>query len=258
MTIVIIEDEELILNGVESIIKTHAHFPCKILKANSAKDGLMLSRKLNPNLIITDIVMPGMTGLDLVEQVRKEKLCEHFIVLSGHDNFSFAQRAIRCGVLDYILKPINKEYLLSLIDQVHKSLPQELFPDSENNLPNIPFFEQTFNTSHYPSSLEKVIAYIQQNYTKDICLQSISEHLFLHPSYVSTLINKYMGLSFSNYLDFIRITKASKLLIHRQDLSVAEISFLAGYSNERRLYHAFQKHLLMTPGDFRKQYENLS
>jgi two-component system, response regulator YesN len=258
MTILVIEDEELILDGIVDILKTLTEFPCKVLKAYSGTDGLKISRKLRPNLIITDIVMPNMTGLDLIESAQKENICKNFVILSGHDKFSFAQRAIRCGVIDYILKPIDKERLLSAVTQVYRLLPQQCSIDSEDYLPDIPFFNQKFDDSEYPASLKQVISYIQRNFTKDISLQSISEHLFLHPSYISSLINKYMGLSFINYLDFVRVTKAAKLLINNHSLSVSEVSYLSGYNNERRLYNVFQKYLQMTPGDFRSKYENFN
>lgn len=254
MTILLVEDEEIILNGVSDIIKGMTDFSCKLYKVKSGPEGLKISEKVHPNLIITDILMPEMTGLDFIEIAQRKNLCKNYVILSGHDQFSFAQRAIRYNVIDYLLKPIDKEQLHKDIVKVHNTLPQEGRQQSDTILPNIAYFRQKVNNTNYPTSLKMVISYINDNYTKDISLQLISNDLMLHPSYISSLINNYLGISFTNYLDFLRIKKAAILLINSPNIPVSEISFMSGYSNERRLYNAFQKHLQMTPGDFRNKY----
>lgn len=255
MKILVVEDETQIREGILSILKTHLELPCKLKGCPDGTSALTLCRDYCPDLVITDIIMPDITGLELIKKLIDQRLCRHFIILSGHDNFSYAQQAIRFGVSDYLLKPLDREDLLQAVRKVHETLPGQDFTSVLHPLPDLEFFNWEPDVDAMPPSLKKIWEYIQRNYMKEISLQTISEELFFHPSYISSLINKYTGHNFTYLLDYIRIRKAASLLLNEPDMSISELSYLVGYHNERRLYAAFQKRLNTTPGDFRKAYE---
>lgn len=253
MKILVVEDEKNIRDGIMSILKLNLTIPFKLKSCENGIQALSVSEIYYPDLIITDIVMPDLNGLELISRIKTRNLCRNFIILSGHDNFSYAQQAIRHGVIDYLLKPLDKEQLLLLVQKIYAA---QLDAPADTAVPfiELPYFQWDPDTDNMPSSLQRIISYIQKNYMKDISLQTISEELFFHSSYISSLINKYTGHSFTYLLDYVRIRKAAQLLLGEPDMSIAEISDLVGYSNERRLYSAFQKRLETTPGDFRKMY----
>lgn len=255
MKILVVEDERQIREGIISIIKTHLELPCKIKECTNGSSALSMSRDYYPDLVITDIIMPNYTGLELIGKLKEQRLCRHFIILSGHDNFSYAQQAIRFGVSDYLLKPLDRKDLLQAVRKVYSDLPNQKLSSVQQPLPDLDFFNWEPDITAMPPSLKKIWDYIQKNYMKEISLQTISEELFFHPSYISSLINKYTGHNFTYLLDYIRIRKAAALLLNEPDMSISELSYLVGYHNERRLYAAFQKRLNTTPGDFRKAYE---
>lgn len=255
MKILIVEDETNIREGIVSILQTNLNIPFKLKSCADCFQALSVSEIFYPDLVITDIVMPDMTGLELIRRLKSKELCANFIILSGHDNFSYAQQAIRYSVADYLLKPLDKEQLLEIIMRIYEnqhcdaSQVQAAKPFTE-----LTYFQWDPDASSMPSSLQRIINYVKKNYMKEISLQAISEELFFHTSYISSLINKYTGHSFTYLLDYIRIRKAAELLLDEPDMSIAEVSTLVGYSNERRLYASFQKRLNMTPGDLRKNY----
>lgn len=254
MKILIVDDEENITNGIASIIEVNTEFSVSLKIAYDGQQAYKIAKAFQPDLVITDIRMHMMNGLDLVKILRQEKLCSYFIIISGYDKFEYAQTAIRFGVIGYLLKPIDKQELLTLINNVYRSLPQNYASIKDRKLPELAYFSIKLEEDGYPSSLKKAIAYMGKNYMSDISLQTLSDELMLHPNYISSLFSKYTENSFKGILELIRIRKAAELLLFEQNITMSEISYLVGYNNERRLYDAFQKRLHCTPGDFRALY----
>lgn len=254
MKILIVEDEKNIREGIQKVLCMNLTIPFKVKSCANGLTALSVCETYFPDLVITDIVMPDLTGLELIRQLKERGLCRNFIILSGYDNFSYAQQAIRYDVIDYLLKPLDNQQLLDQIQKIYNNLLHTTPRTVPRPFIELEYFHWNLDASDMPSSLHRIIGYIQKNYMKDISLQSISEELFFHTSYISSLINKYTGHSFTYLLDYIRIRKSVELLLGEPDMSIAEISDLVGYNNERRLYAAFQKHLRTTPGDFRKMY----
>lgn len=254
MKILIVEDEKNIALGIADILKNLCPIPCSIQYATDGQVACDNYMNSNINIILTDIRMQQMNGLDMIELFHKKNKDIQFIVISGYDDFSYAQRAIRYNVIDYLLKPIDTNTLLSAIQKAYDKLPEIYQKKMNRMLPPIPYFQFQLVNEEYPSSLKKIIDYLQRNYMTDVSLQSFSEEYMMNPNYLSTIIKKYTGYNFSYLIDFIRLSKAAELLLYEVDLSISEISYLVGYNNERRLYQAFQKRLNCTPGKFRQEY----
>ena len=157
--------------------------------------------------------------------------------------------------MDYLLKPIDKQHLLELVDQVWKELPANYSSTQKQFRPEHEFFSLCLEKEEYPESLKKAIKFMREKYMEDISIQTISEELMLHPNYLSTLINKHLKVNFSYLLDYIRLEKACEMLFSEPDMTIAELSYIVGYNSERRLYQAFSKRLGCTPGDFKKSLE---
>ena len=254
MKILIVDDEENIANGIASIIESRVEFSISIQVYYDGQQAYKAAKAMRPDLVVTDIRMYMMNGLDLVKTLKEEELCSNFIIISGYDKFEYAQTAIKCGVMGYLLKPIDKQELLALINKAYASLPQNYAFVQNRKLPELEYFSINLYQEGYPTSLKKAISYMEKNYMSDISLHMLSEELMLHPNYISSLFSKYTDNSFKSLLDYIRMKKAAELLLFEQNITMSEISYLVGYNNERRLYDAFQKRLHCTPGDFREMY----
>ena len=107
----IVDDEYYIRLGIRSAIDWQSIGIEIVGEAEDGEQGLELALELKPDLILMDIRMPFMDGLELMEKISEEHLDCGIIVLSGYDEFEYAQRAIKYGVLDYLLKPIDKQKL---------------------------------------------------------------------------------------------------------------------------------------------------
>lgn len=255
MKILIAEDEENIANGIAAILRSREAYKCQIKCVENGQDALAAAESFRPDLVITDIRMMQMTGLELAEQLKQKHLCDKVIIISGYSKFEYAQRALRANVMDYLLKPIDKQHLLELVDQVWKELPANYSSTQKQFRPEHEFFSLCLEKEEYPESLKKAIKFMREKYMEDISIQTISEELMLHPNYLSTLINKHLKVNFSYLLDYIRLEKACEMLFSEPDMTIAELSYIVGYNSERRLYQAFSKRLGCTPGDFKKSLE---
>jgi two-component system response regulator YesN len=123
--VILVEDEIVVREGIRKNILWEQY---GFLYAGDASDGelaLPLIRQIQPDLLITDIKMPFMDGLALIELVRRELPRTKIVIISGYDDFSFAQQAIRMGVEQYLLKPIVKEKLVEILISLQKKMESE-------------------------------------------------------------------------------------------------------------------------------------
>ena len=123
MKVLLVDDEPFILQGLSVLIDWAAE-GCEIVKmASNGKEALLYLEDHEADLVITDIKMPVMSGLELLEQIRGRQISDaFFIILSGYNDFSYAQKAIRYACMDYLVKPVQKEALLELIRKAKSSL----------------------------------------------------------------------------------------------------------------------------------------
>lgn len=115
ITLLIVDDEAQIRSGLRSIIPWEDYFVSVIGTAANGAEALDKIRYYEPDIVITDIQMPGMSGLELIRRVKKEQFDCSFVLLSGYDEFEYARTAIRYGVKEYLLKPISIKDLTELI-----------------------------------------------------------------------------------------------------------------------------------------------
>jgi len=109
--LIIVDDETLICTRLKNDIESSFAGLITSSSANSAKQALSLFEKEKPDTMIIDIMMPEMDGLKLIEIIRAKNTDVNIIILSGYDEFRYAQRALELGVCMYLLKPVNKEKL---------------------------------------------------------------------------------------------------------------------------------------------------
>ncbi|WP_442603400.1 response regulator transcription factor [Paenibacillus sp. KN14-4R] len=117
MNILVVDDEKVIREGVKRTIR-HAFPHIQLSTAGSAEEALAILRTQQIQVVFLDIMMPGMSGLELMSALRKTNPTIKWIVISAYSDFTFAQEALRLGAMDYILKPIGKEKLKEVISAI--------------------------------------------------------------------------------------------------------------------------------------------
>ena len=121
LKVMLVDDEPFILQGLKILVDWEEEgFEIAALMSNGA-EALEFLKKNKVDLIISDIQMPVLTGLELLEAIRRDNISEaRFAILTGYDDFAYVQTAIRSSCMDYILKPVQKEDLLTLLRKVSK------------------------------------------------------------------------------------------------------------------------------------------
>lgn len=125
MIAIIIEDESEILTGMKEVLETHCSKIEHVYAVSNAEKALLMIRDYHPDLIITDIVLPEMSGLELIEQLPSAPYKPKIVVVSSYSNFHYAQRSIQLGALDYVLKPFDKEEFARKIVEVTELIELE-------------------------------------------------------------------------------------------------------------------------------------
>lgn len=117
--VMLVDDEPFIMEGL-SVLIDWAEYDCMIVaKASNGEEALEYIKQGDVDLVITDIKMPVMTGIELIQTAREEGLSSaYFVILSGYNDFQYAQSAIRYEALDYLLKPVSAKGLIDVIDKV--------------------------------------------------------------------------------------------------------------------------------------------
>lgn len=118
LRIMVVDDEPIILKGIKSIIKRRAQDYVVAGEAKSLEEAVNTALACRPDVIITDIRMPDGTGLEMIERLLDKLPDTKYVVLSGYGEFEYAQEALRLGVSDYILKPVNSREIYSVLEKM--------------------------------------------------------------------------------------------------------------------------------------------
>ncbi|MDE7246691.1 MAG: response regulator, partial [Lachnospiraceae bacterium] len=124
MRILIVEDEVKIRRGLAALIAKQTDNEI-VGEAKNGREGLALILRTNPDLVITDVRMPEMDGLEMLEALTERQIKVHCVILSGYSEFDYAKKAIRYGVDDYLLKPLAPEDIIGLLNKIGVKLAQE-------------------------------------------------------------------------------------------------------------------------------------
>lgn len=239
MKIIIIDDEPKIRKGLSKIISMHPGWYVQDTFADG-ESAIAYLQQNEADVVITDIHMPGITGLDLIEQIRG--VCKNvvFVILSGYGKFEYAQRAIDLGVKKYLMKPTSPEEVTQALEQIEAE---------RGDTKRTAAFQKPTNNLIVLRAKE----YIERNYRMKFTLKDMATALYISPNYLSDLFKKSTGMKFSEYITEVRLEKAKEYLmdIHYK---VGDISSLVGFSDARYFSSTFRRKYQMTPLEFRNQY----
>ncbi len=258
LNLMIVDDEPIILKGLLNIVEKGNTPFANVVTAQDGVEALEKMKDYTPDLLITDIQMPEMNGIELIKTVKDRGYCNRFVILSGYDETEYLRQAIRCKVIDYLFKPINKTELyniltdtsIEVLNEVNKSANPSTVAVLDSAAP-----APIVNGHHLSKNIKKIIDYIDTNYAVDLSLDHIAEQVYLHPNYISYLFKKETGFTFIHYLHLYRIKKAKELIMRDPDLSFHYISKQVGYENVRHFFNVFKKYSDVTPGEYRDLYK---
>lgn len=237
-TIVLADDDALFLHGL------HQHVPWDALGltvAGAAEDGLKtlaLCRELKPDLLLTDVRMPGLNGIESAMRIHEAHPGCHILFMSAFAQPEDYRAAIRLRAVDFLEKPLSMEEVTYALRQA-----AALLDDSARPAPS--------GASQPSRSVLEVMRYIQGHYMENTAVEDLARIAFFTPNYLSTLFRKETGQTISQYEAYCRIQAAASMLKSTRK-SISEIAEAVGYRDIRHFSKVFQKAMGMTPSEYRK------
>lgn len=264
----IVDDEPLVR---EYLMANLSAIHSKWQAAACTPDGLKAVEQLESvtfDAVVTDICMPGMDGLKLAKHIYDHFKGTYTIILSGHDEFDYARRAMRYDVTDYLLKPINDEEfhdvferLTSLIeDRKSKvSIPLDsgitaLSPDNvSQHFKNYLSAVTADITEETETLAGRATEYIYAHFCEPIALSNIAEELAVSPAYLSSIFHTVKGESYSKFILRLRMERAALLLKKCPHTKIYHIAEQIGYASSKHFNGVFKKYYGMTPNEYREK-----
>ncbi|CAM4389555.1 response regulator transcription factor [Paenibacillus tarimensis] len=243
--ILLVEDERWVRTALRKVIEKSG-MPFKI--AHEATNGMEASDWLSGNevdLVVTDIRMPVMDGLELLKEIRSRRMRTDVIIVSGYDDFSYAQEALRQGAVDYFVKPVEVDDINRCFTSWLGRLPRAALRDDGKQPP-----------VEDMSPVEQVLYRIANDPQSPMTMAEAAASVHLNPSYFCKLFKQKTGRTFTDYITETKVAEAVRLL-EKTSLRVSEISARLGYTDAAYFTHTFKRITGLTPSDCRRQIEGV-
>jgi|SRR5690554_2781620 len=242
MNLLVVDDDKFIRQDILNLVKWKDFGFNTCLEAANGIEALNLLKEKHIEMVITDINMPRLNGIELIKKGLNIRPKTIFFVLSNYDDFEYVKDALKLGAKDYVLKyQLDEENIYEFIKQFKKinNEPEPIFNDI-----NI------ISNKNLRSEVSKAINYIENNYQKTITLDSVALYCDISRNYLSTIFKEDTKLNFIDYLNQYRINKACALL-RNTNQPIKDISISVGFHDYNYFYRIFKKYTKTKPKDFR-------
>lgn len=248
-SILIVDDDD----DMREYLKQLFRLDYRVFEASNGARGLAMVREIMPEVVISDVMMDEMTGIEMCAKVREDIEISHIpvILLTSSSSSEIKLKGLEGGADDYISKPFDKDILKARVTGILKN---------KNNLQKYFYNEITLNKNphkisiEYKYFLESCIAVVEKHLTDpDFNIQVLASELNISHSSLYKKIKFISGQSASNFIRSIRLRKAANLFIHT-DYNILEASYMVGINDIKYFREQFKKLFNMTPSQYIKKY----
>lgn len=245
LKVLVVEDEEMIRKGVVLAVDWAALDCVVVGEAANGLEALEAVERLNPSLIITDLKMPQMDGIEMLRQLRARGNNVYVIILTAYDSFAYAQSALRLGAVDFLLKPFHDGDLEQAVTALRRRMGASAAEPRETEQP-LPGLKKGDKSKYVLEAMD----YIGEHYNDPgISIASIAQHLGLSEGHLSHTFKKETDYTPLNYLTRYRIHKAMELLRDCR-VKVYEVAEQVGYRDITHFSATFKKLVGMSPSEY--------
>jgi two-component system response regulator YesN len=237
-SMLIVDDETIIRNSISRRPIWRELGIGQVENAATVAQAREMMQASAPDILLTDLVMPHEDGFVLMRFARENAPNTRVIVLSGYNQFTYAAEAMRLGARGYVLKPTDDAQIRKVFEEVLEELRKEHAADM-------------FNACDY-GVLRPVLEYIHVHYAKPISLDEAAAIVHMNPSYFSATFSRIRGMSFVQYVNFVRVERAKQLLM-KAGSRVQQVSDAVGFRDATYFGRVFCRHTGMTPVEWRKR-----
>lgn len=269
--VLIAEDEMIERAALCKRIKKNFGDLVETIQAGNGLEALERFKEQRPEIIIMDIGMPGMNGVEAAEEIRKLDRRAVIIFLTAFDEFSYAKRAISIGAMEYILKPCDERGLLPVMEEALRRADVNRREITEggygkNPVPEIleersgekassgaggePVFGAEVREADIRGVADRIRNYVLGHYMEEISMQDAAKAMNYADSYFCRLFKQCFDQNFTTYLTGVRVRKAKELLADKS-ISVRDVSVCVGYADPRYFARVFKRMTGMLPSEYR-------
>ena len=259
--LLIADDEKLEREALAEMVARRFEHEVVLELAENGRKAADTAVLWGADLILMDIEMPGMSGLDAARAVLAQRPGCRVIFVTAYSLFQYAHEAVHLGACDYLLKPVDPDELEASIRRAMRQVEAERKLEALATAKALPEPQdagaaQVEDAADEDSPAAMVMAqvrrYLEDNYMFDLSLDSVGEILHISPAYLSAQFKKYQKMNFLDCLTELRINAAKKLLADPLR-STAEVASMVGYDDSSYFARAFKKRTGMTPTQYRRQ-----
>ena len=225
INVYIADDEVWITLGLKKLLEK---LDMDVYVVGTANNGVTAKEEIShfkPDVVFTDIRMPGLSGLELLKAIPDVSPDSKVVIISGYAEFSYAKEAVQHHAYDYLVKPIKEEDLRRVMTSIISDRGEE---GSEEKAPGL------------DRMIDNVVSDIREHYMEDISLTSLASKYKLSMGRLSEMIKEHLRVNFSDYIASLRIQRAKELL-QDDSLSIQEIAEIVGYNDYFYFTKVFKK-----------------
>ena len=243
--VIVADDEKLIREGIAGVFRETRRM--EVFTARNGEEALRIFSEVAVDGMILDIKMPWKDGLEVLETVsRSGAAAPVVIVLSGYDDFSFAQRAIPYGIAEYVLKPLSPQKAGELAERLIR-----LMERGKAERAHAPSVAAPPGAAGPGSPLsDQVARYVEAHLAEEISSEILSTVFRYSPNYLGQVFKKQKGVSISEFLTACRVQEAKRLLLEEQ-MTVSEVAYRVGFNDNHYFCTVFKRLTGLTPKEFR-------
>lgn len=238
LKLLVADDEEMIRRGITKYIKLHTDRFDKIYEAENGQEAIDLMLRYQPEMLLLDVQMPLKNGIDVMKEAERAGLKPVIVILSGYDEFKYAQQAIRFGAKEYLLKPARAADIMNCLNQLADTnfgVQKKKSCDGEEQC------NQMVKTAQ---------EYIADHYMENLTLGEIAEKVGISSGYLSTLFTQNLQCGFIDYLNRIRIERSCGYL-EQNYFKTYEIAYKVGFRDEKYFSKVFKKLMGVSPKEYK-------
>lgn len=214
-------------------------------EAHNGVEALEALEKQQFDLLIVDVMMPVMNGLEFLQELSQKNITTPRIIASTYNEFEYVRQGMRLGAMDYLLKPVSGEELTTCLMRVRECLEEE----QERNVMEELFLECGADLNS--GFVQKVMHYFSEH--EEVSLQDIAEEFMLSKDYFGKLFKRQMNENFNTFVLKYKMEYAKRLLCSGDD-KIYEISDKLGYKTVDYFSKLFRDYTGMTPAQYRKEH----
>lgn len=255
LKVLVVDDEILVRNGIVMETDWNALGCMVVAEGANGLEGLEAARKYEPDIIVCDIRMPKMDGLEMIGRLREEGNKAYVIFLTAYSDFSYAQKAIKLSAADYLLKPFEDGELEKTIMNIRGKIMERQQKEKEDSEREILSHIQ-LRRSDKSKYVMEALSYIGEHYhDPELGIREIAEVLGLSESRLSHVFKKETDYTVNAYITRYRISSAMKLLTDCR-YKVYEVAEKVGYKDTTYFSAIFKKITGLNPSEYQNRIRN--